>query len=399
MRIIGGGNMAKYTTEVRTICESAAGLDYGVGFNSIDEFLSRSLVKKVLPLKYPIFDEEYRYILNKKILVHFFTREIGSETVGLWLLRMEQTMEEIMPYYNQLYLSQLEEIKPFFNIDITKERTKDETTNRNNQNTNEYTKSNTGTSDIDYGEQGNDTSSKDKTGKNTTGFKAGNTHTWETGGENEHDWGTKNDNGSGTHNETIKKNEKDVSNGTTDTTHTNSDVNRYSDTPQGGLNGMQSIRQNMYLTNATLNDGNEHTITHTNATDKLTATNTDTSTDTSKNKTTTDANSQKTHNWDRRTEQSIADNTEYNFGEHWTENGTHNIHDGYRDRTDNLNETKNGSGTEKEDITNTGTYLEHISGYKGNKTYAELLMEWRKTFLNIDAMILKDLEDCFFQLW
>lgn len=391
--------MAQYTTEVRTICESMAGLTEGVGFNSIDNLLSPALVEKVLPIKYPIFDENYRYVLNKKILTHFFTREICEETYGLWLLRMEERMDEIMPYYNKLYNSELADIKPFFNIDITKERSKDEDKNIQGSSSNNYSKNNGGTSNTSYGEKGIDSSSRDKTGRNTTDFKAGNTHTWETGGENEHDWGTKNDNGSGTHSETIKKNEKEVTSGTTDTTHTNSAVNRYSDTPQGGLDGMKALRGNMYLTNATLDDGNEHTLTHTTGTDKLTATNTDNSVDTNKNKTTTDAKSQKTHNWDRRTEQSIADNTAYNFGEHWQENGSHTIQDGFKNRTDDLTETKSGNETNNEYITNTGTYLEHISGYKGNKTYAELLTEWRKTFLNIDQMIMRDLEDCFFLLW
>lgn len=391
--------MATYTTEVRTICESAAGLSEGVGFNSIEKLLSPELVEKVLPLKYPIFDEKYRYVLNKKILTHFFTREICEETVGLWLLRMEERMEEIMPYYNKLYLSELEEIKPFFNVDITKEGNRGYNITKRGDTTNSYTKENTGTSNTAYGEHGNDSRDKSKTGTNTTGFKAGNKHTWETGGENEHDWGTKQDNGSNTHNGTTKRNDKDVKSGTTDTTHTNSDVNRFSDTPQGGLDGMKALRGNMYLTNATLNDGNEHTLTHTNETDKLTGTTTENSTGTAKNKTSTDAKSQKTHNWDRRTEQTVADNTEYKFGENWHENGTHNITDGHRNRTDNLNETKSGGSSSNEDVTNTGTYLEHISGYKGNKTYAELLTEWRKTFLNIDQMIMRDLEDCFFLLW
>lgn len=304
-----------------------------------------------------------------------------------------------MPYYNQLYESELEEIKPFFNVDLTTTGNKDYLTKKKGTTTNAYTKDNTGTSDIDYGEHGTTNQNKDKTGTNTTGYRAGDVHTWEKGGENEHEWGTKKDVSSGTHKGTVKKNEKEVKSGTTDTTHTNSDVNRYSDTPQGGLDGMKALRGNMYLTNATLNDGNEHTLTHNTETDKLTATNTDSSTDTGKNDTSTDANTQKSHNWDRYKEQTIADNTEYKFGEHWNERGEHSIDNGYKDRTDNLHEQKSGSGTNDEDITNTGTYLEHISGYKGNKTFAELLMEWRKTFLNIDAMIMRELEDCFFLLW
>lgn len=391
--------MAIYTTEVRTICESTAGLDFPAGYRAIDSILSPEVVAKIMPQNYPIFDEDYRYVLNKNILKHFYTREIGEETVGLWQLRIEQTLDEIMPYYNQLYKSELESIKPFFNVDLTTERSERGSKISNGSASDSYSKNNTGTSNIDYGEKGVDTKSKDKTGKNTTGFKAGNTHTWETGGEAAHDWGTQNINGSNTKSEKVQKNEKDVKGGTKNTTGTNSTVNRYSDTPQGGLNGLQAIEGNLYLTNATLDDASEHQLTNTSENETFKATNTLTGSDTNKNQTKTDANSQKSHNWDRRTEQSVADNTEYNFGEHYSENSTHNIQDGFKDRTDNLHESKSGQRSYSDDINSTASYLEHVSGYKGNKTYAELLLEWRKTFINIDQMIMRELETCFMLLW
>ncbi len=39
------------------------------------------------------------------------------------------------------------------------------------------------------------------------------------------------------------------------------------------------------------------------------------------------------------------------------------------------------------------------SGYRGNKTYAELVAEYSKNIINIDAMIIKDLKDLFIMLW
>lgn len=62
---------------------------------------------------YPIFREEYRETLNKKIVDHYWNREIGTETVQLFRLAMRRRMNEIMPYYNQLYLSELHNIDPF----------------------------------------------------------------------------------------------------------------------------------------------------------------------------------------------------------------------------------------------------------------------------------------------
>ena len=75
--------MSKYTTEVRYICEHEAGLTESVGYNDIDRVLALS-VGKIFDFDYPIFDEAYRNVLNIKILRHFYTREIGFETVGLW---------------------------------------------------------------------------------------------------------------------------------------------------------------------------------------------------------------------------------------------------------------------------------------------------------------------------
>jgi hypothetical protein len=55
---------------------------------------------------YPIFDETYRPVLNGKILDYFFMREIGVETIDLWLQFTRTKMQTIMPFYNQMYESQ-----------------------------------------------------------------------------------------------------------------------------------------------------------------------------------------------------------------------------------------------------------------------------------------------------
>ena len=92
--------LSKYTTEVRYICETDSGLDESVGFNSVDEVISKSW-NKIFTSKVPFFDEDYRKILCCKILKHYYLREICSETVGLWKLWVNTKLEEIMPYYNQ----------------------------------------------------------------------------------------------------------------------------------------------------------------------------------------------------------------------------------------------------------------------------------------------------------
>ena len=111
--------MSKYTTEVRFICETEAGLTESVGYSKVDEVLDKSWDKIFDSGDWEIYDEEYRPILCKKILKHFYTREIGAETAGLWKLWLNQRMTQIMPYYNQLYKSTLLEFNPLYDTDYT----------------------------------------------------------------------------------------------------------------------------------------------------------------------------------------------------------------------------------------------------------------------------------------
>ena len=111
--------MSKYTTEVRFICETYAGYDTSQGYGKVVEIINDSW-QKVFDFYFPIFDEEYRSVLCKKILMHYYTREIGLETVGLWKLKLMSKLNDIMPYYNQLYKSALIEFNPLYDVDYTK---------------------------------------------------------------------------------------------------------------------------------------------------------------------------------------------------------------------------------------------------------------------------------------
>lgn len=95
--------MSRYTTELRWIVEQT--LD--------DQGLARDEANwgacwKVLGLDdYPIFDEAHREVLNAKIIRHYYTREIAAETAGRFRMFVRDAMHRIMPYYNQLYESEL----------------------------------------------------------------------------------------------------------------------------------------------------------------------------------------------------------------------------------------------------------------------------------------------------
>ena len=111
--------MSKYTTEVRFICEYNAGLTLSKGYQSVNEILSQSY-SAIFDFDFPIYDEAYRPVLCQKILKHYYTREIGEETVGLWKLRLDARLNEIMPYYNQLYSSAMLQFDPLYDTDLTR---------------------------------------------------------------------------------------------------------------------------------------------------------------------------------------------------------------------------------------------------------------------------------------
>lgn len=197
--------MSKYTTEVRYICETLAGLSESVGYADIEQVIKNCL-PKVFDFNFPIFDESYRSVLETKILRHYYTREIGLETAGLWKLKLSTKLNEIMPYYNKLYKSELIKFNPLYDVDLTRERKIE----------------GKGTKDTENGEN--------RSGNNNTETTQNNDSTVnETGGDNGTTTGTAN----GTQNQNTN------GNGT----------NMYSDTPQGAITDLQAGR---YLTNATI---------------------------------------------------------------------------------------------------------------------------------------------------
>lgn len=116
--------MSMYTTELRYICESYAGLTESAGYNNIENVIKKAL-PKIFDFDFPIFDEDYRTVIETKIIKHYYTREISQETVGLWKLRLNTKMNEIMPYYNQLYKAWSVDFNPLYDTDITTEHTLD----------------------------------------------------------------------------------------------------------------------------------------------------------------------------------------------------------------------------------------------------------------------------------
>lgn len=74
--------MAKYTTDVRTLVEN--------GY-------------KIFDFEYPIFDPDYKAVLEQNIINHYYFREIGFETVAMFRHFLKTWFQINMPYYNRLY--------------------------------------------------------------------------------------------------------------------------------------------------------------------------------------------------------------------------------------------------------------------------------------------------------
>lgn len=74
---------------------------------------------------YPIFNENYRKILNGKIIDEYYNEEIGTETIENFIRILRKKMDQIMPLYNQLYESMNIEYGPLNTMDIHSVSTSD----------------------------------------------------------------------------------------------------------------------------------------------------------------------------------------------------------------------------------------------------------------------------------
>lgn len=198
--------MSKYTTEVRFICESIAGNSKSVGGNGIDSVIQRA-IPQIFDFDFPIFNSDYKNVLATKILKHYYTREIGYETYGLWKFKLNVRLNEIMPYFNQLYESTLLEFNPLLDVDYTR-------THERERNTEET-------------EQSNHTVNVENDGNSTTNFN----------GENSTD---------------------------TSATNTSNSQDLYSDTPQGTVD---NLANGTYLTNARIKTDINNGSSNTTSTD------------------------------------------------------------------------------------------------------------------------------------
>lgn len=363
--------MSKYTTQVRFICESYSGLRESAGYNDVNEVINRA-IPKVFDFEFPIFDESYRNVLCKKILKHYYTREICEETVGLWKLRLDARLNEIMPYFNKLYKSELLEFNPLYDVDITRTSSRENESKNNdefertgsesNSNTVDHTKSSTtGVINSSTLEETNKSTSE---GENTSSQTQKTVHSASTEIDSTV---TGTSNGSVVTDRTVDKTERDL----------------YSDTPQGALT---NVENETYLTNARKKIGNEEL-------GEESRTNGNTSNVTDSTESTT-VNDEITTNISG----SASGNTSGEISREFIENNdTQHSENARAETIGNVSSKVNGK--ENKSINSTEEFLESVKGKQSGVSYSKLIMEFRDTFLNIDMQIINNLSDLFFGLW
>lgn len=347
--------MSVYTTELRFICENLCGYIDSQGLSKVEEIITKS-APLIFDFDYPIFDDDYKTPLERKIIRHFYLQEIGFETYGIFKLKLNDKLNEIMPYYNQLYKSELLKFNPLYDVDVKT------TANTADSGQTDYT-ANDKKSTVE-------TDSKVDT-YSSAEYIAGSID--KSGSLNNDATSTIKIDGTVTN--TAKSTNTGSTTDNSSTTKNYDDNDDYSDTPQGSVTNLDNLS---YLSNARHKHGNSSDTTSGTGTSSGELSSN--STDTTKNSSSTAANNK----------QSTTDN------ETTTSDTTFNSN-ANSDATKNSNLT--ADTTSKTNTTNTQDYIQNIIGKRGSITYSQMLNEFRTTFLNIDKMILDELSDLFMTIY
>lgn len=338
--------MSHYTTTVRSICETAAGLPSDVGYDYVAQVLNASWDK--IFETFPVFEEAHREILCKKILRHYYMDEIAFETAGLWKLALNTKMQEIMPKYNELYSISASITNPMYNKNVIKEFTGNVTDDKTSTRTDNLKDTHSGDIKTTHADTRTDDLTDTNGGKLVTDTDS-----------------------TRTDNLTAKKTVG------TDTTvsseaSTSSDVDTYSsDTPQGSLSDVKSGK---YMTTANISDS----TTTTKGKDTTATDTTDI---------TVNTGTQTTATTDMVTDSRTLKKT-----------GTVK-NDGTSTVTDTSAVAHTGTVSDVGKTVSDSKHTEKVSGYDGSDIQGELLAKYSKSIINIDMMIINELSDLFMLIW
>lgn len=162
--------MSKYTTQIRFLVEQFADDDTLTIREKIDKALP-----KIFNFEYPLWAESYKTELERKIIKHYFNKEIGLETFGLWQFYLDERLNLIMPYYNELYKTVSLQYEWLEDVNIT-ENFDSNKTSTGNTSINNVINSNTSDTETNTSEMtGKNNNKVDRQGKNlNSDFPQGN---------------------------------------------------------------------------------------------------------------------------------------------------------------------------------------------------------------------------------
>lgn len=398
---------------------------------------------------YPIYDEDYRQVLNNKIINHFYLREIGAETPDRFNFYLGRKMREIMPYYNQMYKSELLEFDPLANnyqeaLNKFMRESENASNSQNsgfsgesstdiftaNQDTlQDFTQQGTHNQGIkgSYSKQGDSEENSTGTNLRTDNLAENTTETTHTDQLTTNDLKEQLDETAKTNTTTtndLTESSKGTLKATTDTTNTTSKTETFSDIPQAGIitkvlpdgtvettgyattqtvssektNGKQTVDQSttgeVKNTGTVKVDGTseaKHTKTNTGTIDiDIDVTSTEQRLNSGTQNTDTTGNV--TKEWHE--SGSNAEDLDYSEGE--TSKTIGNTKDDQTRKNERQGKTDNfnvSTGKEKE-------HNQTKTTVKGRSfSPSQLLKEFRSTFLNIDMLIIEELEPLFMGLY
>lgn len=294
--------MAKYTMELRKIQAEF--------YNAMQD--------------YPIFDEAYREGLNDRIYHACKNREIGYETVELFIEQLKEWMDLYMPEFNRQYIANSIELTPLQRAKIVE--TFSQATHKIDDTTGQYQDSRT--MHIDDATDTSDSTTINGTRTNTN---------------------------------TVDEN---VSNNQDITDHEESTANteQYGYTSDFPQNELQDPFDSKYYTSGS--NGKSESTGETGSTSKTEAT--------------------------QETDRTTTDET--------TSRDT-STSTGNRDR--DYDESTSKSGNNRDTLTHNGTN-NYVRERTGNPSYSdfELLEQYRKSFVNVDNLIIRGLKkELFMNIW
>lgn len=131
--------MSSYTIQLRFICETMAGLDSST--SDYTEVIENSYTK-LFDKDIQCYNPSYTSVLLKKIINHFYFREVSAETMGQFRFYLNQKMHEILPRYNELYKLQSEINNEFIDVSESETVTGNSETSSNSENVSRGTQEN-----------------------------------------------------------------------------------------------------------------------------------------------------------------------------------------------------------------------------------------------------------------